>query len=140
MRKCARRRGSAAEAARAPAGRQSPGLNRLGVIVDCAQYRDGRRQHEGPIPLERAADGAKGADEFVWIGLHEPAEEELKNKILGNMSERGAQMLREDMEALGPIKIREVERAQQQIIAIIRTLESEGVLSLKGAVGEQYVV
>jgi flagellar motor switch protein FliG len=49
-------------------------------------------------------------------------------------------MLREDMEALGPIKIREVEHAQQQIIAIIRALESEGVLSLKGAVGEQYVV
>jgi magnesium transporter len=49
------------------------------VIVDCAQYKDGKRRHEGPIPLERAADGAKGGDEFVWIGLHEPAEEELKD-------------------------------------------------------------
>jgi magnesium transporter len=49
------------------------------VIVDCAKYKDGKRQHEGPIPLERAADGAKGAGEFVWIGLHEPAEEELQN-------------------------------------------------------------
>ena len=49
-------------------------------------------------------------------------------------------MLQEDMEALGPIKIRDVETSQQQIIGIVRTLEAEGVLSLKGAVGEQYVV
>jgi flagellar motor switch protein FliG len=56
------------------------------------------------------------------------------------MSQRGAEMLREDMDALGPIKIKDVESAQQQIIAAVRQLESEGVLSLKGAVGEQYVV
>ena len=56
------------------------------------------------------------------------------------MSQRGAEMLREDMEALGPVKIKEVEAAQQQIIAVVRQLESEGVISLKGAVGEQYVV
>ena len=66
--------------------------------------------------------------------------EQLKNHILGCMSQRGAEMLREDMEALGPVKIKEVESAQQQIIAVVRQLESEGVLSLKGAVGEQYVV
>ena len=40
------------------------------------------------------------------------------------MSERGAAMLKEDMEALGPIKIRDVEAGQQQIIAIVRALES----------------
>jgi flagellar motor switch protein FliG len=66
--------------------------------------------------------------------------EQLRNQILASMSQRGADMLREDMEALGPIKIKEVEAAQQQIIAIVRQLESEGVLSLKGTVGEQYVV
>jgi flagellar motor switch protein FliG len=68
------------------------------------------------------------------------AGEQLRNMILDTMSARGAEMLREDMEALGPIKIKEVEAAQQQIIAIVRQLESEGVVSLKGAVGEQYVV
>ena len=56
------------------------------------------------------------------------------------MSERGAEMLKEDMEALGPVKIREVETAQQEIIGVVRALETEGTLSLKGAVGEQYVV
>jgi flagellar motor switch protein FliG len=68
------------------------------------------------------------------------ASEQLRNKILGSMSQRGAEMLREDMEALGPVKIKDVEAAQQQIIAIVRQLESEGVVSLKGTVGEQYVV
>src|SRR5437764_12342578 len=66
--------------------------------------------------------------------------EQLRNQILGCMSQRGAEMLREDMEALGPIKIKEVESAQQQVIAVVRQLESEGVVSLKGTVGEQYVV
>jgi len=66
--------------------------------------------------------------------------EQLRNQILSSMSQRGADMLREDMDALGPIKIKEVEAAQQQIIAVVRQLESEGVVSLKGTVGEQYVV
>jgi flagellar motor switch protein FliG len=66
--------------------------------------------------------------------------EQLRNQILGCMSQRGADMLKEDMDAMGPIKIKEVESAQQQIIAVVRQLESEGVVSLKGAVGEQYVV
>lgn len=66
--------------------------------------------------------------------------DKLRDHFLECMSQRGADMLREDMEALGPIKIKEVEAAQQQIIAIVRQLESEGSLSLKGTVGEQYVV
>ena len=66
--------------------------------------------------------------------------EQLRNQMLGCLSQRGADMLKEDMEALGPVKIKEVEAAQQQIIAVVRQLESEGVVSLKGAVGEQYDV
>jgi flagellar motor switch protein FliG len=66
--------------------------------------------------------------------------EQLRNQILSCMSQRGAEMLREDMDALGPVKIKEVDAAQQQIIAVVRQLESEGVISLKGTVGEQYVV
>jgi flagellar motor switch protein FliG len=49
-------------------------------------------------------------------------------------------MLKEDMDAMGPVKIRDVEAAQQQIIAVVRKLEAEGVLNLRGTVGEQYVV
>ena len=66
--------------------------------------------------------------------------DQLKEHFLKCMSQRGAQMLQEDMDALGAVKIKEVEASQQQIIAIVRQLESEGIVSLKGTVGEQYVV
>jgi flagellar motor switch protein FliG len=66
--------------------------------------------------------------------------EKLKEHMLAAMSQRGKEMLTEDMEALGPVKIKEVEAAQMAIIAVVRELESQGVLSLKEAAGEQYVV
>lgn len=66
--------------------------------------------------------------------------DQLRDHFLQTMSSRAQEMLREDMESMGPVRIKEVESAQQQIIALVRQLESEGVISLKGAVGEQYVV
>ena len=66
--------------------------------------------------------------------------DQMKNHLLQAMSQRGAEMLREDMDSLGPIKIKDVESSQQQIIAVVRQLESEGVISLKGTAGEQYVL
>jgi flagellar motor switch protein FliG len=67
--------------------------------------------------------------------------DELRQHLLQGMSQRGASMLLEDMEALGPTKIRDVEAAQQQIIAVVRQLETEGLISRsKGGGGnEQYV-
>jgi magnesium transporter len=47
------------------------------MIVDCAHYRDGVRQHEGKLGLEEASSCAKGDGDFVWLGLHEPSDEEL---------------------------------------------------------------
>jgi flagellar motor switch protein FliG len=64
----------------------------------------------------------------------------LKEHFFSTMSARGVDMLKDDIEALGPVKIRDVEGAQQQIIAIVRQLEGEGVISLKGGGSEQYVV
>lgn len=66
--------------------------------------------------------------------------DQLKNHFLQCMSQRGAEMLREDMDAAGPVRIRDVEAAQQQILAVVQQLEQEGVLSLKGGGGDQYVV
>jgi len=66
--------------------------------------------------------------------------DELRKHLLQGMSQRGAAMLMEDMEALGPVKIREVEAAQQMMIALLRKLEMEGVVSLKGGGDEQYIV
>jgi magnesium transporter len=48
------------------------------VIVDCAHYKDGARQHEGPLSIEEAARRPRDVPgEFVWIGLHEPDPGEL---------------------------------------------------------------
>lgn len=63
--------------------------------------------------------------------------EPLKAKIFSVMSQRSAEMLKEDIEVVGAVKLREVEAAQQQIIALIRDMEQEGVLSLQQG---EYVV
>jgi flagellar motor switch protein FliG len=76
---------------------------------------------------------------ILTVGL-KGTSDKLKEHFLQAMSQRGADMLREDMEAMGPVKIKEVEAAQQQIIAVVRQLEEEGLVSMKGAVGEQYVL
>lgn len=62
------------------------------------------------------------------------ASEEMKEKIFSNLSERASEMLREDLEVMGPVKLREVEEAQQSIVKIAKNLEAEGkiVLNSKG--------
>jgi magnesium transporter len=49
------------------------------VIVDCAHYEDGQRQHDGPIEIDEAAKRCgSGANSFAWVGLKEPSAEELE--------------------------------------------------------------
>ena len=67
--------------------------------------------------------------------------ENLRNHFMGNMSARGSEMLREEMDTMGPVKIKDVEGAQQQIITVVRQLEADGTISMKGGGGgEQYVL
>ena len=66
--------------------------------------------------------------------------DQLRNHFTQGMSQRSAEMLREEMETLGPVKIRDVEAAQQQVMTAVRQLESEGAISLKSTAGEQYIV
>ena len=58
------------------------------------------------------------------------ASDELKEKIFKNMSERASQMLREDLEVMGPVRLKDVEAAQQAILKIAKKLESEGKIML----------
>jgi len=60
------------------------------------------------------------------------ASEELQNKILGNMSERAAALIREDMEYMGPVRVSDVENAQQRIVDIVRRLEEAGEIIIQG--------
>ncbi len=64
------------------------------------------------------------------------ASEELKNKIFANMSERAAAMVREDMQYMGPVKVSDVEAAQQRIVDIVRRLEEAGEVVIQGRGGE----
>ena len=66
------------------------------------------------------------------------ADETIKDKILRNMSKRAAEMLREDMEARGPVRLSEVEAAQKEILATARRLADEGDIVLGGG-GEEFV-
>jgi flagellar motor switch protein FliG len=61
--------------------------------------------------------------------------DEVKNKFVRNMSKRSGQMLLDDMEFLGPVRLRDVEDAQQKIVNIIRKLEDQGevIVSRGGA-------
>lgn len=67
------------------------------------------------------------------------AEEAIKAKIFKNMSQRAGDMLREDLETRGPVKLSDVEAAQKEIITIARRLADEGQISLGGAAGEAMV-
>ena len=67
------------------------------------------------------------------------ASEELKNYIFKSMSSRAVEMLKEDMEVLGPVKSREINKAQLEAVAIARRLEAEGKLTL-GQEGEDEFV
>ncbi|MCF1184769.1 flagellar motor switch protein FliG [Marichromatium gracile] len=67
------------------------------------------------------------------------ADDALKDKIFKNMSKRAAEMLREDLEAKGPVRLSDVEGAQKEILAVARRLSESGDIVLGGAGGEQMV-
>ena len=67
------------------------------------------------------------------------AEDALKEKIFKNMSKRAAEMLRDDLEAKGPVKLSDVEAAQKEILSVARRLADAGDISLGGGGGEEYV-
>jgi flagellar motor switch protein FliG len=66
------------------------------------------------------------------------AEDNLKDKIFKNMSQRASEMLKDDLEAKGPVRISEVEAAQKEILLMARKLADEGTIQLAGK-GEEYV-
>lgn len=67
------------------------------------------------------------------------ASEELKSYIFKSMSSRAVEMLKEDMEVLGPIKSREINKAQLEAVAVARRLEAEGKLTLTPDGEDEYV-
>ena len=68
------------------------------------------------------------------------ASDEVKEKIFANMSQRAADMIKEDMEYMGPVRVRNVEEAQQRIVAVIRRLEEMGEIEILRGGEEELIV
>lgn len=66
--------------------------------------------------------------------------EDLSEKIFSNVSQRAAEMMKEDMEVMGPVKLKDVEQAQLNIVKTARRLEEEGKIILGGRGGEEVLV
>ncbi len=67
------------------------------------------------------------------------ANESLREKFVATQSARGAEMLNEDIASTGPVKLKDVDAAQQQIISMARQLEKEGLLSLSSSGADQMI-
>lgn len=67
------------------------------------------------------------------------ADDNLKEKITKNMSKRAAEMLLDDLEAMGPVRISEVEAAQKEILSVARRLADAGEIMLGGGGGDEFL-
>jgi flagellar motor switch protein FliG len=98
------------------------------VFEDLAEVDDrGMQELLREVPGDKLIIALKAADEA------------LKQKIFKNMSERAGQMMKDDLEAKGPVRLSEVEAAQKEILLIAKRMSDEGKLALGGKGGEEYV-
>jgi flagellar motor switch protein FliG len=97
------------------------------VFDDISEIDDrGMQEVLRAVPSDKLLLAIKGADE------------PLKQKIFKNMSQRAAEMLKDDPEAKGPVRLSEVEAAQKEILAIVRKMSEAGTIQLGGK-GEEFV-
>jgi flagellar motor switch protein FliG len=82
----------------------------------------------------------KNVESSQWAMALKGASEELKEKILRNMSKRASDLLQEEMEYLGPVRLSNVEQVQQQIVDIIRRLEDAGEITLHATDEEEQFI
>ena len=68
------------------------------------------------------------------------ADQAMKDKIFNNMSERAAQLIKEDMEYMGPVRLSDVEAAQQRIVDVVRRLEEAGEIIISGRGDKDIIV
>ncbi len=79
----------------------------------------------------------KAVEKSTLIVALKGAPEDIKEKFFSNMSKKAADIMREDMDALGPVRASEVEKAQKQVIQVIKNLADQGIIDITG--GEAYV-
>ncbi|HUT12189.1 MAG TPA: flagellar motor switch protein FliG [Thermoguttaceae bacterium] len=82
----------------------------------------------------------KNVESSQWAMALKGASEELKDKILRNMSKRASDLLVEEMDYLGPVRLSSVEQTQQQIVDVIRHLEDAGEITTHGDEEEEQFI
>ena len=82
----------------------------------------------------------KNVENSQWAMSLKGASEELKTKVLGNMSQRARDMLLEEIEYLGAVRLSQVEQMQQQIVDVVRRLEDAGELDLHADEAEEALI
>jgi flagellar motor switch protein FliG len=81
----------------------------------------------------------KRADKNTLTLALKGADDELKSRFYECMSKRAVETMKEEMDYMGPVKLKDVEKAQHEIVEIVRELDEEGVISISGGDEEQYV-
>lgn len=75
-----------------------------------------------------------------WALALKSSSEEVSKTVFSNMSKRLAEMIKEDMEYMGPVRLRDVEEAQQKIVNVIRKLEDAGEIVISRGGGDEIIV
>jgi flagellar motor switch protein FliG len=68
------------------------------------------------------------------------ANDEMRNLFMSNMSERAAKLMRDDMSAMGPVKLKDVEVAQQEMVVVAKALADRGEIMLAEGSGEEELI
>jgi flagellar motor switch protein FliG len=68
------------------------------------------------------------------------ANDEMRNLFMSNMSERAAKIMREDMNAMGPVKLKDVEAAQQEMVVVAKALADRGEIMLADSGGQDELI
>jgi flagellar motor switch protein FliG len=82
----------------------------------------------------------KNVETAQWAMALKGASTALQEKVMRNMSQRAAEMLKEEMEFLGKVKVSEVEGVQQKIVDVVRSLEETGQLARPSSTSEEEFV
>ena len=87
--------------------------------------------------IQRLLKDLENSDVAIALKMATP---ELMDKFLGNVSTRAAEVIREDMEFMGPVRVSDVEAVQQRIVDMVRRLEDSGEIVISGRGGDGDIV
>ena len=94
--------------------------------------------HLGDREIQRVLKDVDSRDLAVALKL---ASEDVKSKIFGNLSQRAAEMLKDELDFLGPVRLKNVEDAQRRIVDVVRKLDEGGEIHIsRGGKGEELIV